>query len=90
MLFLSVNAPTWEPLIASQNFKWDHRGGVRAVCGRLQNFETDSVATGTYIVITYYNVKQKDLNLLNKFPHGMNNSLPGPAHFTIQDSGTKG
>jgi hypothetical protein len=28
----------------------------------------------TYIVITYYNVKQKDLNLLDKFPHGMNNS----------------
>ena len=26
----------------------------------------------TYIVITYYNVKQKDLNLLDKFPHGMN------------------
>jgi hypothetical protein len=25
----------------------------------------------TYIVITYYNVKQKDLNLLDKFPHGM-------------------
>jgi len=24
---------TWEPLIASQNFKWDHLGGVPAVCG---------------------------------------------------------
>jgi hypothetical protein len=42
MLFLSINAPTWEPLIASQNFKWDHRGGVRAVCesGRLTAIST--------------------------------------------------
>jgi len=32
----------------------------------------------TYIVITYYNVKQKDLNLLDKFPHGMK-QLASPA-----------
>jgi hypothetical protein len=38
----------------------------------------------TYIVITYYNVKKKDLNLLDKFPHGMPVSCPGPArlHYT--------
>jgi len=45
----------------------------------------------TYIVITYYNVKQKDLNFLNNFQTGIHpSSLPGPAHFTIQDSGTNG
>jgi len=37
----------------------------------------------TYIVITYYNVKRKDLNLLDKFQTGItatiSASLPGPA-----------
>jgi hypothetical protein len=45
----------------------------------------------TYIVITYYNVKQKDLNLLDKFPHGMKQlSCPGRAAIGIRDGYRKG
>ena len=37
----------------------------------------------TYIVITYYNVKQKDLNLLDNFQTGMNNSAAPAAKFLL-------